>query len=460
MTAKSVNAEPIWQKICQSLRKQLNPDVYSRWIDVIKPGKIESNTLVLSVGNNFYQSWLEEHYLPLINETLSSVSDQKLSIRFEVDQTTLGPNKSSDSATNVSKKQVYSGKGKSRAPTSATMLNPKYVFNAFVVGPSNNFAHASSLAVAQAPGKAYNPLFIHGGVGLGKTHLMQAIGQYALTQSNGRVCYLSCETMMNEYINSLQNRRIYQFRKKYRGADFLLIDDVHFLSNKDSLQEEFFHTFNDLFNARKQIVMTSDRPAAEISGLEKRLVSRFEWGLMTELVPPDFETRMAILRSKQKSFNVILPEDVITFIASHIHSNIRRLESSLIRLTSYASIYQKPITMDIAQEQLQIFIEQEKIEPISITAIQKRVADFYDIRLSDITSKNRSQGITRPRQVAMYLCRTLTTASLPEIGSAFEKTHATVLYAYRLIEKKKTADPLLKQTVTKISKQLNTNIVS
>lgn len=455
----TATVENIWGNVSNALQKRLNPDTYSHWIGVIKPSRIESSTLVLSVSNDFYLWWLEEHYLLLINETIAATCGKDFCVRLEVDRSLPEPDTTIQKIASALKKQICSTKTKPRSPASGTMLNPKYVFDSFVVGPSNSFSHASSLAVAQAPGKAYNPLFLYGGIGLGKTHLMQAIGQHVLTRSNASVCYLSCETMLNEYINSLQNKNTDAFRKKYRTTDVLLIDDVHFLAKKDGLQEEFFHTFNQLFNARKQIVMTSDRPASEISGLEKRLVSRFEWGLVADLGPPDFETRVAILRSKQQPLNIVLPEEIITFIASHIRSNIRRLEGALTRVTSYASICGKPITMALVEEQLQSFIEQEKTEPATIPAIQRKVADYFDVRVADMTSKYRTSAITLPRQIAMYLCRTMTTASFPEIGAAFEKTHATVLYAHRMIEKRRSADPQLNQIVTKLSKQLDPNTI-
>ena len=446
----------MWQKTCQLLKKQLNPDVYSRWIAVIKPSKFESDKLILSVGNDFYQSWLEEHYLPLIKEALCKVSGKNITVQFEVNQEILASTDLSRKQSSIFKRRISSRKSRRQNLASESSMNPKYIFDSFVVGPSNNFAHASSLAVAQAPGKAYNPLFIYGDVGLGKTHLMQAIGQYILSRSKERICYLSCETLMNEYINALQNRSFYRFRKKYRSTDVLLIDDIHFLARKDALQEEFFHTFNELFNARKQIVMTSDRPASEISGLEKRLVSRFEWGLVTELSPPDFETRVAILRSVQKTANVSLPEDVITFIASSIKSNIRRLEGAFTRVTSYAGLYHKPITLELVKQLLQVMLEQEHTEPITISSIQRRVADFYDIRISDMTGKNRSRCITEPRQIAMYLSRKMTNASLPEIGSSFDKTHATVLHACKRIDRKQEQNDELRQSISKITRQLET----
>lgn len=450
MTTKT---DIIWHKVSQLLKQQLNSDVFTRWIAVISPNRIEENTLVLNVSNNFYQSWLEEHYLTLIKKTVNTICGQEMKVVFEViaDHKAARANEVKPAA---DLRPIHQKKN-AKANASESSLNPKYTFASFVVGSSNNFAHASSLAVAQAPGKAYNPFFIYGGVGLGKTHLMQAIGHYVSEKSKLRISYLSCEALMNDYIDALRTTRIKQFRDKYRGTDLLLIDDIHFLTGKSGLQEEFFHTFNVLFDAHKQIVMTSDRPAAEIAGLEERLVSRFEWGQVTELTQPDFETRVAILRCKQQSMNVALNEDILTFIASSIKSNVRRLEGALIRLVSYASLYNKQINVSLAEQLLQDSIEQESKDPVSIAMIQKNTADFFDIRLADMTSSHRSQNIALPRQIAMYLCRKLTNSSLPEIGTAFSKTHATVLHAYRKIERKAEGDKQLKQTIIKLSKYMN-----
>jgi chromosomal replication initiator protein len=459
----TVHLETTWPKICQALKEQLNADVYARWIAVINPRKLEAETLVLSVSNDFYQSWLEENYLPLIKDAASRICGCDLKVILEVhpealsaappaETTTKQPAVDQSSSTRVLHPGEKAGPGAGR-------LNPKYLFASFVVGPSNEFAHATSLAVAQAPGKAYNPLFIYGGTGLGKTHLMQAIGHYVHGHSKAHVNYISCEALMNEYIDSLQNRRVKHFRDKYRNTDLLLIDDIHFLTKTAALQEEFFHTFNVLFDAHKQIVMTSDRPINEISHLEQRLVSRFEWGLVTELIPPDFETRMAILRFKQQLMKIQLPEDVIVFIATHIQSNIRVLEGALIRLTSYASLYRKPVTAQLAEHLLQNTLDQEKKEPVTLMVIQRNVAEYFDIRLADMTSAHRSQSVALPRQVAMFLCRTLTTSSFPEIGMAFGKTHATVLHACRRVGQRMEKDNQLKQTIVKLAKQIEMNPV-
>lgn len=445
----------IWEKVSLLLKKELNSDVFARWIAVITPNRIADNSLILNVGNNFYQSWLEENYLPLIKENVSVVCEREMKVVFEV---MTGSDPVQQVTTPEAEPRNIPPKKNVKNVVGGSALNPKYVFASFVVGSSNNFAHASSLAVAQSPGKAYNPLFIHGGVGLGKTHLMQAIGHYALEQSQRRVNYLSCEALMNDFIDALSAKRLKQFRDKYRGTDILLIDDIHFLSKTDKLQEEFFHTFNVLYNANKQIVMTSDRPASEIAGLEQRLVSRFEWGLVTELTQPDFETRMAILRCKQKAMKIALNEEVLNFIASSIKSNIRRLEGALIRLVSYASLYNKPVNIDLAEELLQASIKQETRPPVSIAAIQKNTANFFDMRLTDMTSMHRAQNIAMPRQIAMYLCRKMTKASLPEIGTAFGKTHATVIHACRKIDRQIHCDKQLKQAIEKLYNSIDKNV--
>lgn len=452
----TTQVDSVWSKACLLLKQQLNSDVFGRWIAVITPNRHMDNTLVLNVSNNFYQSWLEENYLPLIKDAVNNACGRETKVVFEVIADHNAP-PAEEINPAVEEKSAHPRK-KTKPVAHENVLNPKYVFASFVVGSSNNLAHASSLAVAQAPGKAYNPLFIYGGVGFGKTHLMQAIGHYVLEKSKLTVSYLSCETLMNDYVDAMRTNRFKQFRDKYRGTDLLLIDDIHFLGKKGGLQEEFFHTFNVLYDAHKQIVMTSDRPAGDIAGLEERLVSRFEWGLVTELTQPDFETRMAILRCKQQSMNISLNEEVINFLAESIKSNVRRLEGALIRLVSYASLYNKQITVELAEQILQDSLDQETKTSINIPLIQKNTADFFDIRLADMTSVHRAQNIALPRQVAMYLCRKLTPSSLPEIGLAFGKTHATVLYACRQIERKIGNDHSLKQAIVKISKNMDKTV--
>ena len=452
MSGSVNNAQTVWRAACDHLRKVLHPDVFSRWIEVIEPGSLEDQTLSLMVGNNFYQTWLEENYLSLIQSAVTAVSGESYAITFVIGRRTTPLPEEVEPVAEIKP----AARRHPAAPRTGgnPVFNPRFTFDDFVVGSSNNFGHAAALAVAQSPARAYNPLCIYGGSGLGKTHLMQAIGHHVLKNSNARIAYLSSETFTNEYIDALQNKSLVQFRKKYRGMDLLLIDDIHFLAGKERMQEEFFHTFNALFDAHKQIVLTSDKPASEIQGLEQRLVTRFEWGLVTELQPPDLETRIAILRNKQALSGFKHTDEIILFIAKTIRSNIRRLEGALIRATSYASLINRPLTIQDLETLLRDTLDQEKQEDLTFEQIMKTVADYYDIRLVDMTSKRRPAVITMPRQVAMYLCRSLTPSSLPEIGNAFGKTHATILHACRLVEKKMETNSELRQTVSHLSRVL------
>ena len=439
----------LWSKACKHLAETLSKDVFDRWIAVIEPKSLKNDTLVLTVANDFYQSWLEENYLPLIRSAIATVSGSQLNIQFAVDA---NRKEAPDARVEKPAKLVEPKSPPSKSPGT---LNTKYTFDSFVVGPSNSFAHAAALAVAVSPARAYNPLFIYGGVGLGKTHLMQAIGQYVVPRNKMSVCYISSETFTNDYIDALQKKALVQFRKKYRGIDLLLIDDIQFLAGKERMQEEFFHTFNTLFENHKQIVLTCDRPASEIAGLEQRLVSRFEWGLVTELESPDVETRIAILRKKQAELNLTLPDDVIVYMAEHVRSNIRRLEGALIRVASYASLTGKETSIESLEYLLRDTLDQEQHEALTAEAVQRTVAEYYDIRLGDMTSKQRPQSIAFPRQVAMYLCRTMTQQSLPAIGNAFGRNHATVLHACNLVADRMKADPSLRQTIAVLKQRLN-----
>jgi len=336
------------------------------------------------------------------------------------------------------------------------LFNPKNTFESFVVGTNNNFCFAAAKAVAEAPGKSYNPLFLYGGVGLGKTHLLHAIGQHVSgSRKNARVAYLSSEKFTNEYIDAIQNNKLVAFRKKYRQTDVLLIDDIQFLAGKERIQEEFFHTFNALHESHKQIVLTCDRPASEIQGLENRLVSRFEWGLVTDLQPPDIEMRLAILKKKAQIMAVELPDDIINFLATRIRTNIRRLEGALIRVASYASLTGKKLTIEVVENLLREILHEEGRQTISIEAIQKRVAEHFDIRLADMTSKRRPENIAFPRQIAMYLSRQMTESSLNTIGEAFGgRDHGTVLHACRLVKDRMEVDSNVRQVVHYLEKQL------
>jgi chromosomal replication initiator protein len=434
--------EQVWKEASKVLQGMLNPDLFTRWFVPIKPVEISDGALVLGVANEFYQIWLQDNFLPLVREAVNQSSKQPLLVKFVVAK---GQKESA-----LSREAVHPDKRPAVRPALDIRLNPRYTFDSFVVGPNNNFAHAAALAVSTSPAKAYNPLFLYGGVGLGKTHLMQAIGHSVATSSRaGKVCYMTCEQFTNEFIQGIQNSTLTKFRKKYRQTDVLLIDDIHFLSGKERMQEEFFHTFNCLFDAHKQIVLSSDRPAAEIANLESRLVSRFEWGLVTELQPPALETRIAILKNKAAALEVRLPEQVIEFLASKIRTNIRRLEGALVRVASYASLTGKEITTDSLETLLRDALHEEAKRTLTIDAIQKKVAEHFDIRLADMTSRRRPQNVAFPRQVAMYLSRTLTDQSLVDIGESFGgRDHGTVMHACKLIESKMGKDQRLRQSVS------------
>jgi len=447
-------AKQIWAKACEFLSSTVSEDVYRRWIGVIQTVGDESDgQLILTVPNGFYQDWLEEHYLPMIRDALEASGAENCTITFMVD----GARQPAESEITPKPTREKKPGPKRRILKSYNVggtLNPRHTFDNFVVGPSNTFAHAASLAVVEAPGRAYNPLFIHGGTGLGKTHLIQAMGQAVLQREKGTVCYITCEDFTNEFIQAIQLHKTVAFRKKYRHIDLLLIDDIHFLAGKQSTQEEFFHTFNTLYENQKQIVMTSDRPVSEIANLEKRLVSRFEWGLGTEMEMVDLETRVAILRRKREELNIQLPDDALFFIAEHVRSNIRKLEGSLLRAASYASLTRKPLTTEALEYLLRDTIEQENQTALTIEGIQRTVAEYYDIRLGDMTSKQRPQNIAFPRQVAMYLCREMTEHSLPAIGNSFARNHATVLHAHRSVGTKMKTDTGLRQTILSLQQRL------
>jgi chromosomal replication initiator protein len=433
----------VWKDACGSLKGMLNSDLFNRWFAPIQPLELTDTTLVLGVANDFSQIWLQDNFSPLIREAVSQAAQRPLQLKLVVSKRTTTKELPPESAP----QQEESSSG--RAPT-GSRLNPRYTFDSFVIGPNNDHALAAAKAVAQSPARAYNPLFIYGGVGLGKTHLMQAIGHYVAHHGkNRRVCYISCEEFTNDFIQSLQNSTITKFRKKYRLADVLLIDDIQFLAGKERMQEEFFHTFNTLFDAHKQIVLSSDRPAAEIANLESRLVSRFEWGLVTDLQPPALETRLAILRQKATSLKVKLADQVLEFLAARIKTNIRRLEGALVRVASYASFTGKSISLEAIESLLRDVLQEEARRSVTIEGIQKRVAAHFDIRLADMTSHRRPREVAFPRQVAMYLSRTLTEKSLVDIGELFGgRDHGTVMHACRLIEKRMAVDASLKQSVS------------
>jgi chromosomal replication initiator protein len=445
-----------WLAAQDLLRSMLNSEIYNLWFAPLRPLGISEDLFLIEVGNDFCEVWLKDNYLGLLEDVVASVTGRQLKVRFQVG--------SAPATTSAAGTAERGGRAKSVSSTESPSpetgrdhgFNPKNTFDSFVVGNNNSFAHAAALAVAQAPGQSYNPLFVYGGVGLGKTHLLHAIGQHVVAHSRtARVGYVSSEKFTNEYIDAIQNSQLVRFRRKYRQTDVLLIDDVQFLSGKERIQEEFFHTFNALHEAHKQIVMTCDRPASEIQNLEQRLVSRFEWGLTTDLQPPEVETRVAILRKKEKALGVQLPDEIINFLAARIRTNVRRLEGALVRVASYASLTGHPLTQEVAESLLREVLHEEGRFTISIELIQKRVAEHFDIRLADMTSRRRPENIAFPRQVAMYLSRTLTESSLNVIGEAFGgRDHGTVLHACRLVKDRMEVDQGVRHAVQYLEKQL------
>ena len=439
MTATDV---PVWARAQEILKKELdNEQAFNTWFGPIKCASLSAATIVLEVPNKFFKSWIVDRYMDVLSSAVQKASGTNLKIEFALAEEDHAGGSQAAQQEAPKKSPKKEGKGfwpfarQASDQAREIGLENKYTFDNFVIGPSNRFAHAASLAVADSPAKAYNPLFIYGGTGLGKTHLMHAIGQHALQKSpKAKVLYISSEDFTNQLISAIQNRATLKFREKYRNVDVLLIDDVHFIAGKDSTQEEFFHTFNALYDAHKQIVVTSDRPPKEIQKLEERLVSRFLYGLVTDIQPPDFETRIAILKKKCEKETVILPEDVFYFLAEKIKTNIRELEGALIRVVASAKLFGKEITVALAEELLRdMIVEGEK--KVSIDLIQKKVSEYFDIKLSDMRAKKRSKAIAYPRQIAMYLTRQLTDYSLPEIGDQFGgRDHTTVMHACDKIE--------------------------
>jgi chromosomal replication initiator protein len=448
------NYTNLWQKLSAALKPQVSADTFKRWFSAVELVEATEGSLTFRVPNNIYQFWIESNHMAALQSAIVTAFGSPREVNF------LSPSQPADDAAggSVTKdEEDKSDSGRTARPTgSALGLNPRNTFESFVVGPNNEIAHAASLAVAQSPAKTYNPLFVYGGVGLGKTHLMQAIGQYVLgKKKNTRVMYLSSELFINEFIDAIQHSNLVKFRKRYRQADLLLIDDIQFLGGKERSQEEFFHTFNTLFDGHKQIVLSSDRPASEISNLEHRLVSRFEWGLTAELQPPDIETRMAILRKKARTMQIKLRDEVLEFLANRIRSNVRRLEGALMRVASFASLSGKELTNEVVEHLLKDILQEEARHSITIEQIQRRVAEHFDVRIADMTSKRRPANIAFPRQVAMYLSRELTKASLNEIGDAFGgRDHGTVLHACKLVKKRMKEQDALRQTISFIDSSL------
>jgi chromosomal replication initiator protein len=437
----------LWSQAIAEIKERIGRHNYETWIKPISFVSRNKNEICLDVPNKFFRDWLTEHYLTQLQEILSTLAKHDVKVVFEINEKT--------------SRQTIVEKGlkrddRDRVQRSTSNLVPKYTFQNFVVGASNQFAHAACFAVANQPGEHYNPLFIYGGVGLGKTHLVNAIGHQAASQRPSvKVVYLSSESFMNELIGSLRRDKMDEFKKKFRNVDILILDDVQFIAGKERTQEEFFHTFNSLYESHKQIVITSDKFPKEIPGIEDRLRNRFEWGLIADIQPPDMETRVAILQKKAENEGVELPHDVAFFLASNIDSNVRELEGSLTRLGAFSSLTKATITVELAKDVLRNTLKNAQQE-ITVENIQKTICDYFNIKIIDLKAKRRTQNIALPRQVAMYLCRKYTETSFPAIGDKFGgRDHSTVIHASKTIERKIKEDPHMQTTIEKLERNLN-----
>ena len=421
----------LWDQILSRVETKVNRHSFYTWFKPTSFVGEDGSAITVRVPNGLFKDWLTKHYSGVISEALGEVRKGALSVNFVAEP----PADASGISLSVDESATLDRAAPPVTTPGPAGLNPRYTFDTFIVGPSNQFAHAASRAVAEAPSRSYNPLFIYGGVGLGKTHLMHAIGQYVLQHDrNMKLTYISSERFMNEMINAVRYDRVIDFRERYRTVDILLVDDIQFLAGKEGTQTEFFHTFNALYDSQKQIVLSSDCPPHEIPALEERLRSRFEWGLIADIQSPDLETKTAILKKKAETEAVPLPDDVAIFIAGRIKSNVRELEGSLIRLVAYASLTGQEISLPLAQEVLKNILDHEE-KAVTIEIIQKFVADYYNLKLVELKSRNNSKSVAMPRQIAMYLCKSLTHASLPEIGRSFGgKHHSTVIHSIRKVE--------------------------
>lgn len=452
-----VEMDTLWGKVLDKLGREVRTPAFGTWVKAVYPESFSENILTLQVPSEFAKHWLQSRYSALIRNSVEELMGESIEVRLvasagaaellandDVPWTTVQRNRDGGESTPSATDEYRS------------RLNTKYLFSTFVVGNSNRFAQAACLAVAEMPSRAYNPLFVYGGVGLGKTHLMHAIGHRVLEDKPvARVLYVSSETFTNELIGAIRSDRMVSFRQRYRNIDVLLIDDIQFVAGKEGTQEEFFHTFEALHGAGKQIVISSDSPPKEIPTLEERLRSRFEWGLITDIQPPDLETRIAILAKKAYMEHLAVPNEIVELIASRVNTNIRELEGALIRVIAYASVIRAPLSLELAHEALKDVVVLDRPRPITIKAIQEEVARHYDLRTEDFQSKRRTRAIAFPRQVAMYLARELTDSSLPRIGEAFGgRDHTTVMHAYDKIQQDRRRDPALNHVLEDMARRL------
>jgi chromosomal replication initiator protein len=460
-----LNPLTLWDNVKTELASLLPQDIFQMWFEsiVCLEEESDSDSLVLGVPNDFAAIWIHDNYLDLVTQHVRSKAEDNgisVSIRTQSNEAETITSASEEirlsNRSSLSIQDAHRNSQTNERRVSAGTLNPRNTFETFVVGSNSQLAHAASMAVAQAPAQAYNPLFLYGETGLGKTHLMHAVGHGILQRNpDAKIAYLSSEKFTNEFIRAIQENTLTRFRQRYRNVDVLLLDDIQFLSGKERIQEEFFHTFNDLFESQKQIFLSSDRPANEIARLESRLVSRFQWGLMADIQRPDFETRVAILQAKAKAHRFDISTEVLTYIAEHVSRNIRRLEGALIKVASYSSLTGKNLDIPTVESLLRDVLMEEAQQQLTIETIQKRVSDYFQLRPSDMVSKRRPNNIAIPRQIAMYLCRTLTKHSLKEIGESFGgRDHGTVIHACKSVDNMIDQDASAKGNVEFLKVQL------
>lgn len=459
----------LWSELLGDFRNTLSKDIYDNWFDSIHAVTDETGTLELRAANEFARIWLEDNYMDLIREKASGLAGEEVMVRIiarenEICQEVEAYPRREGPALDGPETGRSAGSAwsttRERAPQRMAYLNPRNTFENFIVGPSNQLAHAAATAVAASPGSAYNPLFVYGDTGLGKTHLMHAMA-HAIQVSNPevKVVYLSCEKFTNNFLRAIRENSLDAFRRLYRKVDVLLIDDIQFLEGKERTQEEFFHTFNELFETQRQLCLSSDRPASEISKLESRLISRFQWGMVTDIQPPDLETRTAILKKKAISMGFdLMDEEILAFLASRITRNVRRLEGALIKVGTFARLIREPLTLRKAEELIHDILQEEVQHQITIERIQRKVIEVYDLRMSDMQNRRRPSHIAFPRQVAMYLSRLLTHHPLKEIGEAFGgRDHGTVIHAVKTVENMMEQDEKVRNSIEYLVRQLRGN---
>lgn len=456
----------LWESTNQQLKNLFPADIYDMWFSDLVCAQESRSKIVLEAGSEFNAIWIENNFLDVISQQARSFAGSPVEITIEVSKSGENLDKAVERETSQRDRVGASAKDtprdhylQSAPPAHRSLLNPRNTFDNFVVGSGNQLAHAASIAVANAPGRAYNPLFVFGETGLGKTHLMHAVAhQMLINNPTARIAYISTEKFTNEFIHAIRENKLAKFRKFYRNVDALLVDDIHFLSGKESTQEEFFHTFNDLFESGRQIFLASDRPANEIEKLETRLVSRFQWGLVSDIQAPDFETRVAILRNKAASMKIELDDEILDFLAERVSRNVRRMEGALTRIAGYDALIDRKIDLDSVERLLGDLLQEEATSKVTVEQIQQKVADYYKIRLSELVGRRRMSQIVFPRQVAMYISRTLTSDPLKAIGDAFGgRDHGTVIHACKQVENMMEQDGSVKRSVDYLIKQLSSN---